>query len=75
MSGSNDVEQRDNFYEIQETIVIVAVQTTKNVGINPIVVAGLPQELDELVVADLSSPSVSSEWKNISTSQRWTESR
>lgn len=70
MSASNDVEQRENFYEIQETIVIVAVQTTENVGINPVVVAGLPQELGELVVADLSSPSVSSEWKNISTSQR-----
>ena len=49
-SGFHDVVQCEDFLEIQATI-LVAIQTTEKVRVCKIV-AGLPEELDKLIIED-----------------------
>ncbi len=53
-TGFHDVVQGEDFLEVQATIP-VTVQAKENVGVNP-VVAGLPEERQELIQANLAIP-------------------
>jgi hypothetical protein len=54
-TGFHDVVQREDFVEIQNTVP-VTVQAKDKVGVNPVVAAILPKEVQQLIEANSAIP-------------------